>query len=108
MIRAITPLKMQCDPASAGTGRIVDDPLVHTEESDVNARVEHHPVHASQAVLPRSRRSMAEGIEAKIATAYEKCHPGDTFADLKARERFSKEDRGLLAGWRDAFASDGF
>ena len=42
-------------------------------------------------------------MEAKVTAAYERCHPGDSFADLKKRARFSKEDRGLLADWMAAF-----
>jgi hypothetical protein len=45
-------------------------------------------------------------VEAKVAAAYERCHPGDSFADLKKRARFSKEDRGLLADWMAAFANE--
>jgi len=45
-------------------------------------------------------------LEAKVAAAYERCHPGDSFADLKKRARFSKEDRGLLADWMAAFANE--
>jgi hypothetical protein len=34
-----------------------------------------------------------------IRQDYERCHPDDTFDDLKRRTRFSKEDRGLLRDW---------
>ena len=30
---------------------------------------------------------------------YERCHPEDSFEDLKRRARFSKEDKGLLREW---------
>jgi len=37
--------------------------------------------------------------EALVRGDYERCHPGETFDDLKRRARFSKEDRGLLCDW---------
>lgn len=37
--------------------------------------------------------------ESLIEAEYERCRPGDTFADLKRRARFSKEDQGLLKDW---------
>lgn len=43
-----------------------------------------------------------EGAEALAARLYERCHPGDTFEDLKRRARFAKEDKGLLRNWRAA------
>lgn len=46
-------------------------------------------------------------LEAKVAEAYERCHPEDTFGDLKARASFSKEDRGLLTDWMVAFGTEG-
>ncbi|MDI3469971.1 MAG: hypothetical protein OJF62_002034 [Pseudolabrys sp.] len=30
---------------------------------------------------------------------YDRCHPDDTFEDLKRRARFSKEDKGVLRDW---------
>lgn len=38
-------------------------------------------------------------LESLIRVGYERCHPGDTFDDLKARARFSREDKGLLRDW---------
>lgn len=49
-------------------------------------------------------RNLSPALEAEIADAYERCHPRDTFADLKKRARFSKEDRGLLKDWMSVFA----
>lgn len=49
-------------------------------------------------------RDGSDDLEARAAQAYERCHPGDSFGDLKARARFSKEDRGLLTDWMAAFA----
>jgi hypothetical protein len=40
-----------------------------------------------------------EELESLIRRDYERCHPGDTFDDLKRRAAFSKEDRGLLRDW---------
>lgn len=37
--------------------------------------------------------------ESLIAAEFDRCHPGDSFHDLKRRARFSKEDRGLLNDW---------
>jgi hypothetical protein len=44
----------------------------------------------------------ADAIEATARADYERCHPDDTFDDLKRRARFSKEDRGLLDDWLSA------
>lgn len=41
----------------------------------------------------------SERLEALVRDDYERCHPGDTFADLKRRARFAKEDKGLLSDW---------
>lgn len=43
-------------------------------------------------------------IEAKAAAEYDRCHPDDSFADMKRRARFSKEDQGLLQDWLAAAA----
>lgn len=43
-------------------------------------------------------------IEAQARTAYERCHAEDTFADLKRRASFSREDKGLLRDWIDLAA----
>ena len=37
--------------------------------------------------------------EALVRADYERCHPEETFDDLKHRARFSKEDCGLLCDW---------
>jgi hypothetical protein len=37
--------------------------------------------------------------EALVRADYERCHPEETFDDLKRRARFSKEDCGLLCDW---------
>jgi hypothetical protein len=37
-----------------------------------------------------------------VAQRYDRCHPGDSFADLVKRARFSKEDRHLMEDWLDA------
>lgn len=42
-------------------------------------------------------------IIAHAMREYERCHPGDSFANLVERARFSKEDKGLLRDWLDAF-----
>jgi hypothetical protein len=38
-------------------------------------------------------------LESLIGSDYERCHPDETFKDLKRRARFTKEDRGLLYEW---------
>jgi hypothetical protein len=38
-------------------------------------------------------------LESLVRDDYERCHPSDTFEDLKRRASFSKEDRGLLRDW---------
>ncbi len=43
-------------------------------------------------------------IEAIAREAFDRCHPGDSFEDMKRRAPFSKEDRYLLADWL-AFAA---
>ena len=37
--------------------------------------------------------------EAFVRAEYDRCHPDDSFDDLKRRARFSKEDQGLLSEW---------
>ena len=37
--------------------------------------------------------------ESLVRTDYERCHPDDSFDDLKHRAHFTKEDRGLLRDW---------
>ncbi|MFC5385006.1 hypothetical protein ACFPLB_03400 [Aquamicrobium segne] len=41
------------------------------------------------------------GIEAIARESYERCHPGDSFADLLHRAGFSREDRFLRDQWLD-------
>jgi hypothetical protein len=38
-------------------------------------------------------------LESLIREDFERCHPNDTFDDLKKRASFSKEDKGLLRDW---------
>jgi hypothetical protein len=40
-------------------------------------------------------------LESLVSQDYDRCHPGDSLADLKRRARFTKEDKGLLADWLD-------
>ena len=37
--------------------------------------------------------------ESLIRADYERCHPDESFEDLKTRARISKEDKGLLYEW---------
>lgn len=41
----------------------------------------------------------ADRLESIAREAYDRCHPGDSFDDMKRRAPFSKEDRGLLGDW---------
>jgi hypothetical protein len=38
-------------------------------------------------------------VEEVAREAFDRCHPGDSFDDMKRRAPFSKEDRYLLADW---------
>ncbi len=38
-------------------------------------------------------------VEEVAREAFDRCHPGDSFDDMKRRASFSKEDRYLLADW---------
>lgn len=42
---------------------------------------------------------LLQHYERLIRDDYERCHPGESFDDLKRRARFSKEDQGLLSEW---------
>lgn len=47
------------------------------------------------------------GLESRIRAEYERCHPQESFDDLKRRALFSKEDKGLLRQWLEAAAYRG-
>lgn len=51
----------------------------------------------SRAMVPR--RSPRQHLESLVRADYERCHPEDSFDDLKRRARFTKEDKGLLRDW---------
>ncbi|UFW72953.1 hypothetical protein [Bradyrhizobium sp. WU425] len=38
-------------------------------------------------------------LESLVREEFERCHPDDTFEDLKRRAAFCKEDKGLLRDW---------
>lgn len=44
-------------------------------------------------------------IDALARRLYDRCHPDDSFDEMRRRARFSKEDRGLLRDWRAAARS---
>lgn len=46
-----------------------------------------------------SQTGNRQAIEEWARVAYDACHPDDSFADLKRRAPFSKEDRCLLRDW---------
>lgn len=48
----------------------------------------------------------AERIERIARESYERCHPDDTFDDLKRRAAFSREDQGLLRDWLEFAARE--
>ncbi len=49
-------------------------------------------------VQPASEAERAY-LESLIRDDFERCHPGETLADVKRRASFSKEDKGLLRDW---------
>jgi len=54
---------------------------------------------------PRARvRERSGDSELWVRAEYERCHPQDSFDDLKRRAFFSKEDKGLLREWLQAAA----
>lgn len=38
-------------------------------------------------------------LESLIREDYERCHPGETFEDMKRRSAYLKDDKGLLRDW---------
>lgn len=44
-------------------------------------------------------REKTPDIGQEAAPLYDRCHPDDSFLDLKRRAAFSKEDRMLLRDW---------
>ncbi|MBB5041431.1 hypothetical protein [Shinella fusca] len=38
-------------------------------------------------------------LEALVRDDYDRCHPGETFDDMRRRASFSKEDRCLYRDW---------
>ncbi len=60
------------------------------------------PIFATRTIgrtRPPPRGGERPDLESLIRADYERCHPGETLADLKQRARFSKEDKGLLRDW---------
>jgi hypothetical protein len=55
------------------------------------------PVEAEQPAMPNGEEQNC--LESLIREDFERCHPGDSFEDLKRRASFSKEDKGLLRDW---------
>ena len=49
-------------------------------------------------VCPASEAERAY-LESLICEDFERCHAGETLADIKRRVSFSKEDKGLLRDW---------
>lgn len=41
----------------------------------------------------------SQALEGAARSAYDACHPDDSFDDMKRRAAFSKEDRCLLRDW---------
>jgi len=58
-----------------------------------------------QPIGPRDADTYSRA-ESLARAAYDRCHPHDSFDDLKRRARFSKEDQGLLRDWM-ALAAEG-
>lgn len=55
--------------------------------------------HGTPAATAHGPAGILDDAETIAREAYDRCHPEDTFEDLKRRARFSKEDRGLLGDW---------
>ncbi|MGB3390003.1 MAG: hypothetical protein WBA88_18695 [Pseudaminobacter sp.] len=47
----------------------------------------------------RQDQARQQRIEEIARAAYDRCHPEDSFDDMKHRASFSKEDRMLLRDW---------
>lgn len=62
------------------------------QESDVFAKI------VIGETAPHGESECADVI-LLIRQHYDRCHPDDTFEDLKRRARFSKEDKGVLRDW---------
>jgi hypothetical protein len=41
----------------------------------------------------------AAGLEQLVRADFERAHPGETFADVRRRAAFCKEDKGLYRDW---------
>jgi len=57
--------------------------------------------HAEKWIMARSNNDAKRQllVEEAARAAFNRCHPGDSFDDMKRRAPFSKEDRYLLADW---------
>jgi hypothetical protein len=40
-----------------------------------------------------------DALEALVYADYERCHPGETFGDMKRRAPYSRIDKGLYRAW---------
>lgn len=54
----------------------------------------------------RQDQTRQRRIEEIARAAYDDCHPGDSFDDMKRRAAFSKEDRMLLRDWLAAMEAE--
>ncbi len=55
-------------------------------------------INSHEFVRPKDEAERAY-LESLIRDDYDRCHPGDTFDDMKRRSRFSREDQGLYRDW---------
>lgn len=62
------------------------------------------PTNSHEFVRPKDDEERAY-LESLVRDEYDRCHPGDTFDDLKRRIPFSKEDRGLYRDWLSVAAA---
>jgi len=44
-------------------------------------------------------------LESLVRDDYDRCHPGETFDDMRRRASFSREDRGLYRDWLSVAAA---
>jgi hypothetical protein len=82
----------ECQPSGAS---------VSSQEQNRAVMVHETPKAAGEIFdqITTSNDRPRSSLESLIRSDYERCHPGDTWEDLKRRARFSKEDKGLLRDW---------
>lgn len=52
----------------------------------------------NEAAFPHEEGRRAY-LESFVRADYERCHPGESFDDMKRRMAFAKEDKGMYRDW---------